>query len=171
MMGGSDIFLGQIKVHLDDHPELFTHQTIEFHRPLQTATNTVYNGEGKIVDIKNSHNGNSNIDISGSVTFSIRMPTFEGNMCGWFWDIKEKSAILGFGGDVTGEKIWASLAEGKLLVYKESSSKKSHVPHDGKLIRTIDCSQITDIKDKNYDYEIEFDGLQISVKGEADCSW
>ena len=99
------------------------------------------------------------------------MPPFEGNMCGWFWDIKEKSAILGFGGDVSGEKIWASLAQGNLLVYKVSSSKGTDVPHDGKLLRTIDCSKIVDIREKKYDYEIAFDGLLISVEGEADCTW
>ena len=166
MIGGSDTFLGQTKVCLDDHPEFFSHETIEFHRPLKAATAIVYDEEGKPINVNSS-----NKDISGSVTFGLRMPPFEGNMCGWFWDIKEKSAILGFGGDVSGEKIWASLAQGNLLVYKVSSSKGTDVPHDGKLLRTIDCSKIVDIREKKYDYEIAFDGLLISVEGEADCTW
>merc|ERR1711871_782650 len=141
---GGPTILGQCRIDLDKHKEIYSGKRKSFKVPLQPIKSKVYeaNTGHELTSLAPPPNP------TGFVSLSVGVPNILKNMCGFFWQINK--GVF----DVSGQKIWVVLYEGVINVYDN--------PHSRRCLMTIDTDTIIDMDETRYDgLEIEVDGVII----------
>ena len=148
----ADTLIGQAFVDLDDLSNLTSGCSYEFSMDLTSPKIPIYDSNGILIS-------SANDKPSGSISFSIQMPSVFQNMCGWFYDIKSS-----FFGVISGERMWVVLNRGFIYCYDS--------PFEGHLQQVIECSKITVIEEVVYDkLEITLQGLTLNLSDGAKFVW
>jgi hypothetical protein len=141
---GQDTVIGQAIIDLEKHRSLYQGEKMNLRLPLKEASAPVHDTTGTKLTLAPA-------TPVGFISLSVSIPNIYQNMCGWFWHIRDDI----FTG-TTGDKMWVVLNDRILYCYGN--------PYDGIVKYRVDCKNITDIVESEYDkLEIKVQGLIIKV--------
>ena len=144
---GSDTFIGQSTVHLDEWKGLADgKRRHRFELTLGKATEPVYDARGRLISPLQQPR-----EIAGTLEIFLNVPSVYRNCCGWFFLITNTLT------DVRGEKMWCVLKDSVVICYDS--------PYFNEVLKIIDLKRCTDIREKWFRLEIDVCGVELLFSG------
>jgi hypothetical protein len=142
---GQSSLLGQCRLDLEKHRELYNGKKKSFKLPLEKIRHDIY-----------EHVTNEKLavappmNLKGYLSVTIGVPNIFKNMCGYFYQLEQ--GVF----DIKATKIWVVLDDGILNIYDS--------PYDRRVKDTIDTSEIADMEECEYDkIEINIPGVKVKM--------
>merc|ERR1711991_681661 len=144
---GSDTFIGQSTVHLDEWKGLADgKRRHRFELTLEKATEPVYDARGRLISPLQQPR-----EILGNLEIFLSVPSVYRNCCGWFFLIT--NTLI----DIQGKKMWCVLKDSVVICYDS--------PYFNEVRKIIDLKQCTDIREKWFRLEIDVRGVELLFSG------